>query len=66
VELMASDSKPASGGRVSGPTSTPQRGSPRAIRRGSQSGRGEAAGFHKEVEGIQRSIPGSRKRGQRK
>jgi len=63
---MASDSKPASGGRVSGPTSIPHRGSPRAIRRGSQSGKGEEAAFQVEIDGSQRSIPGSRKRGQRK
>ena len=62
MELPASDSKPASGGRVSGPTSTPQSGKPWAIRKGSHSARGEARGFHVEEEGIHRSKPGSRKR----
>jgi len=63
---MASDSNPASGGRVSGPTSTPHRGRPRAMRRGSQSESGEELGRPMEVVGIQRSSPGSRKREHRK
>ena len=63
---MASDSNPASGGRVSGPTSTPQRGRPRLMRRGSQSEIGEELGRQVDVVGIQRSSPGSRKREHRK
>ena len=47
-------------------TSTPQRGSPRAIRSGSQSAREVIPGFHGEEEGIQRSSPGSRNRAQEK
>ena len=63
---MASDSNPASGGRVSGPTSTPQRGRPRLMRRGSQSESGEELGRQLDVVGIQRSSAGSRKRGHKK